>query len=1205
MWFSDSVTKDYNDLTWKLKDLDSQDINENGVDDKKEYHAALKEWKIILRNIEKAANEAAENKKPNADKLWDLYWQVQKEYNDLYVTLKTSVESEKSVSQSERMRIMLELSDITELADENEEISDEMRKRDKLWWFFSWANEKKLEWVKNESYELTQKEIGDFSPEEAKGALEYLNLNYDKISNRDLSFQRVGSDTIETLDGASEINDFQEELIKIILNKNNLNIQWFNNEYVMGFNSKAWNYLMPINHFEAYLRKDSTDIKDINSVALKNYFLHLEKEGTLKSKFPNLFNGEKIQDLKDIWFKDKNTNISIIDSITNSHKSAITKTMKRVLNSVWLDIQNITVSQDDKNQVNELLWKIDDLNKLPNEYFNDDKNFENIYLISDKTKLVEVLVYIAEQKNKQLDVEFWLNLLNIWKLNPKFQSDIQIIPFMDIQTPQDLSSLNNSFFEQKWNIHYLMSKIAHQSQMSSIHIEQSADRIVRRAMSNGIETPDILELLDIYKINEKSIWLSKYVKYKIFNYSEYDKLENSPENSYLVKTPEDFKKALPEFIDNYQNKIEDYEHSNIDNYLQTYWAEWVKESIPELLKIWILPENIIFDIDDKELIIEILSHKNNNEGSNSTLENNFSWISIIDKIPVDLRNDPDIIRAVIYNRSIDTNMLHVYVRNLNITNVNQLMLIFSAFKSRYLFEENRWGNRNMLKSEISLGSDSLNQHIIKEFFAQTWFFNLSMNILTEDITYIDGRYEDEYSLMIDHLKGANIIQNNIRNASAHLNQAVKNWDIQNTQSAIDIITEKFISTGVISKGEANSHVIQEQLTLILENPDSTMIVLRELSKFFENEPGKMEIFIKELSNIQLKELHKKQTNILDEITQNQNISYAQTADFLLNEKWDIDYKKLEDNFNTYILTLPEQRVWDKLWEDITINQYLQLNGIPEDFKVFLNGSFHAQYINAIKQNSDVIATNFTDPNLSDTEVEEKTKKIIQNHIKNHKFVSLSDIVEQIEEEEKTAIIENEVNENKTITEKNHWENQSDTLVKNNIPESVNILQQGSKFILQDTVVGTIELEEKEYNAISENKEGFENLISFRETLQECNLDWLWNFRSDIFKCLQDIGFNAYDGNYLSPHELKIFIATALNSLKDEIHTTIPSLDAPLGNFVEQVKVINKVGTELGWTQDYDLYWNSYITSLFREKFAPINAGNIPFKHNAFREAIHS
>jgi hypothetical protein len=57
--------------------------------------------------------------------------------------------------------------------------------------------------------------------------------------------------------------------------------------------------------------------------------------------------------------------------------------------------------------------------------------------------------------------------------------------------------------------------------------------------------------------------------------------------------------------------------------------------------------------------------------------------------------------------------------------------------------------------------------------------------------------------------------------------------------------------------------------------------------------------------------------------------------------------------------------------------------------------------------------------LSDTEVEEKTKKIIQNHIKNHKFVSLSDIVEQIEEEEKAAIIENEVSENKIITEENN------------------------------------------------------------------------------------------------------------------------------------------------------------------------------------------
>jgi hypothetical protein len=32
---------------------------------------------------------------------------------------------------------MLELSDLTELADENEEISDKMRKRDKLWGFFS------------------------------------------------------------------------------------------------------------------------------------------------------------------------------------------------------------------------------------------------------------------------------------------------------------------------------------------------------------------------------------------------------------------------------------------------------------------------------------------------------------------------------------------------------------------------------------------------------------------------------------------------------------------------------------------------------------------------------------------------------------------------------------------------------------------------------------------------------------------------------------------------------------------------------------------------------------------------------------------------------------------------------------------------------------------------------------------------------------
>jgi|TARA_Y100001960_G_C14183394_1_gene591396 hypothetical protein len=61
-----------------------------------------------------------------------------------------------------------------------------------------------------------------------------------------------------------------------------------------------------------------------------------------------------------------------------------------------------------------------------------------------------------------------------------------------------------------------------------------------------------------------------------------------------------------------------------------------------------------------------------------------------------------------------------------------------------------------------------------------------------------------------------------------------------------------------------------------------MIVLRELSKFFENEPEKMSIFINELTNIQLKEIHKKQTSIFDTL-QEQNVSYPETSEFLLGE----------------------------------------------------------------------------------------------------------------------------------------------------------------------------------------------------------------------------------------------------------------------------------------------------------------------------------
>jgi hypothetical protein len=106
----------------------------------------------------------------------------------------------------------------------------------------------------------------------------------------------------------------------------------------------------------------------------------------------------------------------------------------------------------------------------------------------------------------------------------------------------------------------------------------------------------------------------------------------------------------------------------------------------------------------------------------------------------------------------------------------------------------------------------------------------------------------------------------------------------------------------------------------------------------------------------------------------------------------------------------------------------------------------AQSLYAIKQNSDILATNLTDPNLSDTEVEEKTQKIIQYHIKNHKFVSLSDIVEEIEQEESSNIVEVAQQEIE-ITEKIEIPEHTTY-----IPESVNIVQKGSKFILQDTTI---------------------------------------------------------------------------------------------------------------------------------------------------------
>jgi hypothetical protein len=112
MAISGETIKTINSLHYE-NDLLEQSTEEN-------LHACLKNANLIKQKV----------KNP------ELKEKFQKEYDELEEKILDSVNNDLQISHSERMSIMLELSDITELAKVHN-ISTDFRKRDSFWGVFS------------------------------------------------------------------------------------------------------------------------------------------------------------------------------------------------------------------------------------------------------------------------------------------------------------------------------------------------------------------------------------------------------------------------------------------------------------------------------------------------------------------------------------------------------------------------------------------------------------------------------------------------------------------------------------------------------------------------------------------------------------------------------------------------------------------------------------------------------------------------------------------------------------------------------------------------------------------------------------------------------------------------------------------------------------------------------------------------------------
>ncbi len=265
-----------------------------------EIQSALKEWWEILLAIE------AKYWKDSA-----LYRQFEKEYRDLYETIKSSFEDDKKFSQEERAKIIFELWDVVLLA-QKEWIREKKAWYSRLW---DWAKGTNTNEVKQKAEALRDKKVEDFSVDEAISAMNYLSVNYknydetskweDNVSKaKRWAAQLLWSySTINELDDRHEVRLFQDKLIQKIF----WNEVSFNDKYIVWFNNERWNYLVTIWDFEKQL-KWWIKVWDINSRALWNYFLYLKNQNRLETtNLLNIFGPDVLFELAKIWWESNDT----------------------------------------------------------------------------------------------------------------------------------------------------------------------------------------------------------------------------------------------------------------------------------------------------------------------------------------------------------------------------------------------------------------------------------------------------------------------------------------------------------------------------------------------------------------------------------------------------------------------------------------------------------------------------------------------------------------------------------------------------------------------------------------------------------------------------------------------------------------------------------------------------------------------------------
>lgn len=362
---------------------------------------------------------------------------------------------------------------------------------------------------------------------------------------------------------------------------------------------------------------------------------------------------------------------------------------------------------------------------------------------------------------------------------------------------------------------------------------------------------------------------------------------------------------------------------------------------------------------------------------------------------------------------------------------------------------------------------------------------------------------------------------------------------------------------IINEYESLKYQTFDEIYTLWENDDS-LDKIDLINKFLENHS------IKDINESKLLE-------IILELNDDNAILYA---DNLL--------LKLEEKSTTFINKV--------LSEDLLIYRYLpqQLKENKSIKKFFIDKALVNQSIPNIQFYLDILE-------ISDTE----TKNYLISRL------------DSLWEEKKSLILSDPILRGKLLWEKYDFKKENEEKRQaESIGQTYNINSyQGDNdlsknedwsYTLTTPNGQNIEISQQEKNIVDWNKEAKENLINFKETLDELNISKLWDYREFIFNWIKNKNQKALNlkDDYVGKFEIKLFLQTILKSIISEDTNTNFSLTKQEKQAIEWInpntnyqtvfnlfRDVNKANPII-WKKTVATHWLSRVEEIFTRIYMP-------------------